>query len=1434
MKTAETKSAPSQSHNTAAKSFFNQGQEQAFFSENSSDRSPFFPSTASDQIQFKFISGSTPFFSPAPTLTLQPKCADCEAEEQSQVGKEPAAEPPTVQRMPAFESEGAVQAKAAPKTEAFGGTISQKIAPPPAPSQTQPRSDTKELEPQEDAIAETPQIQMMPAFSSADDSGETGDNNPEQSPVQFRLTIGQRGDAHEQQADRIAAQVMGMPEPISQPAIQRQKQPEEPEIQSKPLVDTITPLPTPIQRKEAQSNSEVSSHIESQLNRSKGGGNPLSEEVRSFMEPRFRADFRHVRTHTDFSSAEMNKELQAQAFTHGNDIYFDDGKSPGKNELTAHELTHTVQQGAAKSSVQKQASTIQRASNDSLKSIPKINEGFIEEDGAKYKIILTNFPLKRYAITPFSSDYLKAPQKERKTKQGKIWREHMEEPVRESLDTVVPDNIKQEPSLTLKLKHGKSSDSDKETGVVGNFETLVKAILVPSWSRGGYPMIHQIEHKVDWQVMGDEADNIQNLILLDKESNRDLGGTIRNDIRDRVKKIIDHYRQGGLEDVVENVDQALAQYSVLFEVSSFKIQEVKTQSLISSTNIKPNGGANPISKESIEVHLTDIPKDHLILKTSKKGEGYIVPYNFENEFIELESKTTDDKSTKELTGVTLKEIVKDRKGNLYPPGKSLSVSFTKEKPHIYKVNTEGYAGYLKDTIRLKALSPIEWDEVDFDFKNGWSGGGKVITDVELLKNVDISFGLQNSIFTVEATVTSTALKDKLPKPFQIDFCSLTIAVNSMTGLSAIGSIGFSIEKMGKGLLSAGVDKTGVFLDGKFNFNSKWFNPAEVKFNYKKGEWSIGGKIGIQKGLIPGIKDATLEANYSKDAFSIAGLTHLTVPGIDAINLAAQFDDKGNFAFTADVNLKAMKGIKSGSVKVTITSKEGEEGINLRVEGKAIPDFPSVPDLKPELSVLYDNGIFKVETTVQYTKGRFAGTINLGVTNQSVDDKGNPQGAPSQKGEVVVFGFGQLTVEILKGVKGAVQVRLTPEREVLLAGQITLERLSPFGEGVNYDKELLKFPELEIPLVGIPGISVSAFITGGVHFKFNWQPLMLKILVVKFEETKINELENARLNITGSIGSSATAEVYMAIEAGLKARLAIIVVKGSLGGEAGLGVTAEAGGSLEATWDMEKGLQLKEIMAYLDVTPKAIFRLTGQVSVDLDLWLTSINLYYHKWILAEKALDLSGLTLKARVPIRFDSEGQLIKPNVDDLASSLEKPDFTGDQGKKVLDGAINADAEKELAAKKEEIRATVRKDLRDSEKDLTPTKYTEKMKEEYEDSPELQEFVVQAIKDEARLMEYESFEKLKNMIRQVDATLDRKISLVNTFKLFYGYVADSDFDSFKAELIRIEEDKKLKAEQERMAGQEPSTQGNVQGEPASNLKSNAEKKAASKALKQSS
>ncbi|HEY9619693.1 MAG TPA: hypothetical protein V6C78_04950, partial [Crinalium sp.] len=205
MKTAESKSTSYQPHKTATPSFFNQGQEQAFFSEHAGDRPSFFPSAESNPLQFKSIAGETPFFSPSPN-SLQPKSATSEVEEQSQANTESPAESPTVQRTPTFNGEAAVQLKADPKAKADSKAMA--IAPPPAPSQTLLNSDKKEQEQQEEAIADVPQLQMTPAFSSADDSGNGDDGSTEPPSVQFRLAIGQPGDVYEREADAMADRVI--------------------------------------------------------------------------------------------------------------------------------------------------------------------------------------------------------------------------------------------------------------------------------------------------------------------------------------------------------------------------------------------------------------------------------------------------------------------------------------------------------------------------------------------------------------------------------------------------------------------------------------------------------------------------------------------------------------------------------------------------------------------------------------------------------------------------------------------------------------------------------------------------------------------------------------------------------------------------------------------------------------------------------------------------------------------------------------------------------------------------------------------------------------------------------------------------------------------------------------------------------------------------
>ncbi len=100
-----------------------------------------------------------------------------------------------------------------------------------------------------------------------------------------------------------------------------------------------------------QEGGALENDIEQSIRRAKGGGQSMSSAVMRQMESGFGATFGGVRIHTDAAADKLTRSVQAKAFTTGRDIFFKRGEyNPGSGagkELLAHELTHTVQQGAA-------------------------------------------------------------------------------------------------------------------------------------------------------------------------------------------------------------------------------------------------------------------------------------------------------------------------------------------------------------------------------------------------------------------------------------------------------------------------------------------------------------------------------------------------------------------------------------------------------------------------------------------------------------------------------------------------------------------------------------------------------------------------------------------------------------------------------------------------------------------------------------------------------------------------------------------------------------------------------------------------------------------------------------------------------------------------------------------------------------------------------
>lgn len=158
--------------------------------------------------------------------------------------------------------------------------------------------------------------------------------------IQRKLRIGAVGDQYEQEADRVAAQVvrqMNMSPAQPDTAQRNEKSYAEDTLQMKPKV-----------QRSVDEGGEVSAELESAIDRARGSGQSLDSRLQAKMGQAMGADFSGVQVHTDALSDQLNQALQAKAFTLGQDVFFRQGayepESWGGQELIAHELTHVVQQ----------------------------------------------------------------------------------------------------------------------------------------------------------------------------------------------------------------------------------------------------------------------------------------------------------------------------------------------------------------------------------------------------------------------------------------------------------------------------------------------------------------------------------------------------------------------------------------------------------------------------------------------------------------------------------------------------------------------------------------------------------------------------------------------------------------------------------------------------------------------------------------------------------------------------------------------------------------------------------------------------------------------------------------------------------------------------------------------------------------------------------
>lgn len=155
--------------------------------------------------------------------------------------------------------------------------------------------------------------------------GECAECAKNKTGLQRKLVIGRSNDPLEQEADRVAEQVMAAP--------------------SHSAVSSALPR---IQRYAGQAIEGLDTAPVSVDRVLSGSGRPLDAAIQQDMGQRFGHDFSQVRVHSDAAAEQSAQDVNAHAYTVGHNLVFGAGQfalgSRAGRRLLAHELAHVVQQ----------------------------------------------------------------------------------------------------------------------------------------------------------------------------------------------------------------------------------------------------------------------------------------------------------------------------------------------------------------------------------------------------------------------------------------------------------------------------------------------------------------------------------------------------------------------------------------------------------------------------------------------------------------------------------------------------------------------------------------------------------------------------------------------------------------------------------------------------------------------------------------------------------------------------------------------------------------------------------------------------------------------------------------------------------------------------------------------------------------------------------
>lgn len=1070
--------------------------------------------------------------------------------------------------------------------------------------------------------------------------------------LQRKLTIGASNDPLEQEADRVADQVLAAP---AHPA--------------------VSGAPPRIQRSTGQATGDVCNVPASVDHVLASSGRLLDAELQQDMGQRFGHDFSRVRVYSGEAAEQSAREVNANAYTVGHNIVFGAGQfAPGTHEgrrLLAHELAHTIQQRG-----------LQRSSN-----------GISFDQGGEYQRLEREADFAADTVMrgqPLAGGVLSqgGPRLSRKNGTKAKPEDHKVESRYKDVEMKTGHKVKPEKTISANVK---GKDKELASFEVDNLE------------------LHEVKGPVlkDWQVKA-KANALRAIITMQGTKAQEAGlwqmRVSSDDLRSRWVNKRGWKTGDALNTAWEKADgdaefpNAAGGTCEMDHIVELQVGGDNTQENIQVLDRADNGMSGSLIKQqvfglaqSIATKMDEAGEElptqiRMVFKDTKmKGPGKCGPCCETSRKLGKPSKEGKaDKSAEILIDypvtaggktATLRVSEKNKTAAIFKSGVPENEAGAEIIPGLLLM-TLRRVGKGKDTIsaivdsRDRTRLPISMPDkgtgvvlnvaedrslklsdaakkdaglaFTYDYLSpgrftrlelvpgGVAGEGYITpSKVPFLKRIDVAFSPE--YFRLKAPLD----KEKLNPPFAgVKVTEASLAMDLAPKLKPVGTIAFEFgvgKKLASSKVEVSADENGLMLKGNLFVYLPGVDEAKGEVKYQSGEWSGGVHVEANQMKLPYVKGGAVDVFLKAGKLDATGKVNLELPGNNEASL--------------ELNYSKNKWIFQGRGRIKVKS----------------------PYLKPiQASIWYDGELLVAKGQAGFAFSGLDGTVDATYENKGGKEKVYGKGdikieKGRAKGNILVelhpnekiTGKGQLSYEIKKDLVAKAGITVDENQKITFDGELSFPDIKLFRRFPEKDEDITIFTasgSIPIPGASIGPIGLKVKLWGSLGYYYYVGPGVLTGVkaVVKFSPFEADPDFSFNLKAKASIPAGG----------GIRGKVGADVVIDALIAEVGGGLNVEANAGLEGKAELggeisySKDKFAVDALAYIGGSVVLAAALKARVYAEAGVWKFKVRTE-KTWKLADGKFD-TGLNLGVKLPLHYDSIDGFRMPKVSDIKPEPEK------------------------------------------------------------------------------------------------------------------------------------------------------------------------------------